>query len=117
MTVRPIKANEIQTEKAKVIPETMIEAANQLLVENINPSGTRATFKFKELKRRYKELVAGKGATEDEINEVKVETWWLDIEDTYRENGWNVNVDCPAYNESYDGYYEFTIKTKTILVD
>jgi hypothetical protein len=33
---------------------------------------------------------------------------WLDIEDTYREQGWTVEYDSPGYNESYDAYFVFS---------
>ena len=32
---------------------------------------------------------------------------WLDIEDIFREAGWKVTYDKPAYNESYDAYFKF----------
>ena len=30
-----------------------------------------------------------------------------DIEDIFREAGWKVTYDKPAYNESYDAYFKF----------
>jgi hypothetical protein len=33
---------------------------------------------------------------------------WLDIEDIYREAGWKVSYDKPAYNETYKAYFTFS---------
>lgn len=33
---------------------------------------------------------------------------WLDIEDTYRKAGWNVEYDKPGYCENYDAYFVFS---------
>ena len=35
------------------------------------------------------------------------EKHWLDFEDIYRKAGWFVNFDKPAYNETYDAFFEF----------
>ena len=35
---------------------------------------------------------------------------WLDVEDIYREQGWNVEYDKPTYNETYDAYFVFSVK-------
>ena len=35
---------------------------------------------------------------------------WLDFEPLYREVGWNVEYDKPAYYEHYDAYFKFTKK-------
>lgn len=32
---------------------------------------------------------------------------WLDIEDIYREQGWRVDYDKPAYNENYQASFTF----------
>ena len=88
------------------IPDKMILAANELLVENMGNSG-RLTFTYMELKARYRMLVAGATSTEGERNNVKVKTQWLDIEDTFRQAGWHVKCDSPGFNESYDGYFIF----------
>lgn len=32
---------------------------------------------------------------------------WLDVEDYYRNAGWTVTYDKPAYNESYKAYFTF----------
>lgn len=34
---------------------------------------------------------------------------WVNIEDVYRKQGWNVEFDKPGYNEDYDATYTFTI--------
>lgn len=35
---------------------------------------------------------------------------WLDIEDVYRAEGWIVDYDKPAYNQSYRAYFVFKKK-------
>jgi len=109
MTIVALGPREIQVNKNNNIPDEMIQAANELLAENLDVHSD-ATFTSKALTRRYRELVAGSEATEEMIAGIKIEMRWLDIEDRYRRKGWDVEYDKPAYNETYDGYYEFSAK-------
>jgi hypothetical protein len=38
----------------------------------------------------------------------------LDIEDTYREAGWKVEYDKPAYCENYPANFTFRVPLKTL---
>lgn len=35
---------------------------------------------------------------------------WLDVEEIFRQVGWSVSYDNPAYNESYEPSWTFTKK-------
>ena len=41
----------------------------------------------------------------------KIETWWLNVEDAYEENGWEVLFHRPGYNETDEAYYSFKGQT------
>jgi hypothetical protein len=46
--------------------------------------------------------------TRDEI----FDNHWMDVEALYRENGWGVKYDRPAYNEDYEPMFIFTATKK-----
>jgi hypothetical protein len=83
----------------------MIQAANELLAENLSASGGEITFTHEELRKRFQKIVAE--ATGKDASEVECNTKWLDIEDIFEKAGWIVQYDSPGYNESYDGFFIF----------
>ena len=94
MSVKPISPNEIK----KVIPDFVIEAVNELIAEKVN-SQNHATVLQKHIVDRVK------SKTDQDFDYA-----WLDFENVFRDAGWNVNYDKPAYCESYDAYFEFRPK-------
>ena len=50
--------------------------------------------------------------TDGELSKMLYEKHYLDVEDAYRKRGWIVDYDKPAYNETYDAFFEFYIKAE-----
>jgi hypothetical protein len=98
--VVPIKASEAQGKLNKSIPDEVIEAFNELIIKNL--SGGSATVHQDEVVR----LIVKKGIKRADI----FENHWLDVENLFQENGWEVDYDKPGYNESYEAYFVFEVK-------
>jgi len=97
--VKPFSPDDVKANKVNVIPDEVIEAVNQLLTENF--SDGRATIKQKDIVSRAKGMM--RRAT-------NFDNRWLDFEDVYRAQGWDVHYDKPGYCETYDAFFEFTKK-------
>ncbi len=94
----PIKPN--QVDKTKFIPEFVFEAFNELIVKHSIQGVSRIT--LKEVEKLIKSKI------EDGR---KIETWWLNVEDAYEQNGWEVLFHKPGYNETDEAYYSFKGQT------
>jgi hypothetical protein len=80
----------------------VFDAVNELLAQSEpNFCGTR-TLKQKDVVALAKFKLSG--------GEVPVDFnfKWLNFETAYRSKGWKVDYDKPAYNESYDAFFQFT---------
>lgn len=101
--MNPITPEEAVKAKFIAVPDFYIEVFNELILKNLR--GNYSTIKYKEvipaLEKKAKEL--GVDYDRNIINEDY-------IEKIYRSKGWKVKTDSPAYNENYDGYYEFSLK-------
>lgn len=104
--VKPIRPEEVAPLKKKRMPEEVLEAVNELIAKKF--SNGYASFTQKDLvaliKAKFKEQ--GKEAPSDKII---FDEHWLDFEDIYREQGWKVSYDKPAYNETYEANFEFKV--------
>ena len=104
MPVTPITPNEAKDLKNHSIPDEVIQAFNDLIVENLDTYGS-ASVKQKAVIDRITKTT-NISSTELFSNN------WLDVEEVFRKAGWTVKYDRPAYNESYDAYFEFSHKKK-----
>jgi len=96
----PISPSEIPAKKAEVIPPFVFDAVNQLLIERSDGPST-ITLLQKNIVALIKETMP---PGIDFVNT------WLNFEDAYREKGWIVTYDKPAYCENYDAFFEFRQK-------
>lgn len=109
MPVKPISPKEARIKKQAAIPDFVIEAFNKLIVENMSVSGT-ATIQqdaVMDLIMAHSKLetpLAPEAFTRQDVYSRR----WLDVEDLYRKQGWNVKYDKPGYNESYNAFFEFS---------
>lgn len=88
---RPIGPDDVQ----KSIPDFVIEAVNELINEKHKDGG------FNILQSLIKDRIMSK--TEQDFD------WaWMDFEPIYRNAGWNVSYDKPAYCETYEAYFTFS---------
>lgn len=94
MAIKPLGPEEAK----RFIPDFVIEAVNQLITEKC---ANQFQIKLKDIKSRVKT-----------ITEASIEDSMFDFEPLYREAGWVVEFDSPAYCENYDAYFTFTKPTQ-----
>lgn len=96
---RPIRPSEVLGAKTSSVPEDVFEAFNELIIENW--SGVVAIIRQEKIIERIKFKMPG-------VSRAQIfDRGWLDIEDAYRAEGWKVDYDRPAYNESYEASFRF----------
>jgi hypothetical protein len=96
--VAPIRPADIPATKRKVLPPAVLECWNDLIARNY--SGGSAEIKGHLAAEALMEAMGVDRAT-------VLQEGWLDIEEIYRDAGWTVVYDKPAYNESYDAFFTF----------
>lgn len=100
MKVKPIRPEDIMDNLADLIPNEVFQAVNNLL--KINYRGKTVVIKQDEI---IDEIIKiNPRITREEIFDKK----YLDFEKVYRENGWSVFYDKPAYSESYKAFFKFS---------
>lgn len=104
MSVAPITPKEAQKQHlAKVIPEEVYEAVNELLSERY--SNSEMIIYQDEVISKAIEKMQADGTS------VPVEDFftyhWLDFEPAYEEAGWIVSFKKPAYDETFKAHWIF----------
>jgi len=99
----PIRPEEVTDGKKFQMPDAVLESFNALIARNF--SGGRATVKQNDIVT----LIASKGFHRQEV----FDNHWLDVEDIYRQAGWEVTYEKPGYNESYEAYFMFVKPRKS----
>lgn len=97
--VNPIKPGEVIGLKKKIIPPGVLAVFNELIAKNFD--GRKAVV-------RQVDVIDRILATMDVWRSAIFEEKWLDVEDIYRAEGWEVEYDNPAYNENYPAAFTFT---------
>ncbi len=89
----------------KDIPPEVISCWNEVIMNNlyVDKKYVESHFTLEELKKALKNKVGF-----DDNN--KMHLHWLDLEDVFRDAGWSVKYDQPAYNESYEATFTFKKK-------
>lgn len=100
----PVSPKEITKLKKTSIPEPVFEVINKLIAKYWN--GFSATIKQKDIVWALINTI--QGSTSDSIRE----NGWLNFEDCYRAEGWQIEYDRPGYNETYDAEYTFSKRKK-----
>ncbi|RYF51766.1 MAG: hypothetical protein EOO38_02330 [Cytophagaceae bacterium] len=98
---KPISPKEVAAYKAQSFPDYVFEAFNELIAANF--SAGSATVKQKDVKAL---IIAKSGNAALNV----VERGYMNVEEVYREQGWKVEYDKPAYYEDYDAYFKFRSK-------
>lgn len=101
--MKPISPNEVVEQKAAMLPDFVVVAANEMIAQTWK--GSSAHFTQESLIERILSS-APEGVTRGEL----FGKHYLDIEDIYREVGWIVEYDKPGYNESYEANFTFRKK-------
>jgi hypothetical protein len=108
--IKPITPNEVVSHKAKaVIPDYVFEAFNFLISKKFNNGS--ATILQKEVVERILSE-ANRHRDPPITSQYLFDNHFLDVEDVYREAGWVVEYDKPAYCETYEASFKFTKKEK-----
>lgn len=96
--VRPITPDEAAKRQREEIPSEVILAFNGLIAANLR-NGREATVRQNEVLARLGSL-----GTRDKI----FKKGWLDVEEAYREAGWEVHYDSPGYGDNdFEPYFTF----------
>lgn len=94
---RPLTPEEIQARKQDGIPSEVFDAFNMLIAREL--CNGYATVDQDEVVRE----IVRNGIVKDRIFKEHM----LDVEGPYREAGWKVQYNSPAYNESGRSYFVF----------
>lgn len=99
--VRPITPAEAVAAKTGLIPPEVFAAFNELITQKFDGGVARV----------YQADVIALIREKMKSPNDRCESWWLNVEDAYREAGWTVAYDKPGFNESYAPYFMFTADT------
>lgn len=97
----PISPEEVRKSRIDYIPSIIFETINELITNNFD--GKRSVVKQDDILNRV--CTEGSGLSREKV----FEHHYLDIEDFYRQKGWKVEYDKPAYCESYPATFTFSI--------
>jgi len=96
----PILPEDIEGKWKNNLPDEVIHVFNELIVENWKPRKS-ATVTYLEAANRIASRL-------DIPVSLVYDKSYLEIEEVFREAGWDVEVDTPAINEAYEGYFVFS---------
>jgi hypothetical protein len=113
--IKPISPNEIAEHKAKIFPDFVIKSFNDLIAKNFS-SGSAEVVQgdvIDEILKNW-DLPIESSYRDDDVHLLQsqrrkmiFDEGWLNVEEIYRAEGWLVEYDKPAYNESYRAFFEF----------
>lgn len=104
MSNKPLSPTEVESTKSNTIPDVVITAVNNLLVNKYGEG-------FAVLSQRdivNEILRLDENLTRREIFDNNM----LDFENVFRRSGWSIVYDKPGYNESYEPFFTFRKKRK-----
>lgn len=101
--VKAISPNELIAQKKEEFPSVVIEVVNELL---------KKKWDGKEARIMQDDIVKGIIGRSSYSKDYIFDNHLLDFEDVYRDQGWSVMYDGPAYCETYDPYFLFKRATK-----
>lgn len=113
------KAVKILKPKAKALPITPQEAKEQLIkaypdyvIEGINNAINNNYFGQSSFTIKQDDIIKEilNVAPDNVTRGMIFDKHWLDFEEIYTKFGWSIKYDKPAYNESYDAFFEFRPK-------
>ena len=97
---------DVLKKRVETIPDYVIDAFNDLLTENYQEDET--IIEQEDVIRKILEY-----STDDELTRDTIfKKHYLDIENLYRNNGWEVGYKKPAFDERFDPHFIFKPKKK-----
>jgi len=97
----PISPCDVPSAKRFLIPDSIIECFNELIVKNFD--GNSSVIYQNQLVDYILK------STNIKREDLFVKNY-LDVERLYSDKGWDVYYDKPAYNETYEAHFVFTPK-------
>ena len=108
--MKPISPKDASMKAIVKFPKEVIEAFNEVIVENLkvinSTGGTKRTVAEFTQDVVVNRICAKMDITRDEVFNKK----YLDVEHIFEKEGWTVDYDKPAYNESYKATFTFSGK-------
>ncbi len=101
MAVKPITPEGVVEKQQETIPDEMLEAVNELLVECVTAEG-KAKLAQKVVCERFVAKTGGRYTAEDVVDRN-----WLGFAGLYEEVGWEVAYRMPTEDEDFAPYFEF----------
>lgn len=101
--INPLKPKDVSDLVESRIPVEVIESVNEMIREKWN--GYSAYFLEKDLVNLIMTKMP-EGTTSKDL----YTKHYLDFENLYRKEGWEVYYDKPGFNESYDASFMFKLK-------
>ncbi len=113
--IEPVSPKEVREhyEQGKHIPDYVISAINALLLKKFSNGLKSNTFTQAEIIEAISEscpTVRGRKKGDISFRKMILDHHWLDFEPYYAAQGWVVKYDKPAYNESYEPLFTFSMK-------
>lgn len=93
-----MKPEEVGDVQRSVLPAAVFDAFNAEIAGSFG-SGSARVMQNKVANR----IAAAMGIERQEV----YDKHYLDVEEAYRDEGWNVEYEKPAYNESYEAFFVF----------
>jgi hypothetical protein len=106
--MKPFSPDDALANKAGFIPDFVIRAFNNLLAKNYN--GGSITIKQDVI---IEEIITLAAESVIKVTRQRIyDNKWLDIEQIYKESGWDVEYNRPSIGESFDTYFTFSRSKK-----
>lgn len=102
--IEPIRPEEIAFKKLIQIPDIVMESFNYFIAKGMSEG--RSVVWQEDIVSR----ITGSGHSRHEI----FANNWLDVEDIYRNAGWEVGYEKPGYNETGKAFFSFSRKDRTL---
>lgn len=102
--IQPIKPEDVVSEKLRIFPDAVIQSFNELIAQDIASGSARV------LQEKVVERIQEKDPSLKE--EDMIDNGWLNVEEIYRQAGWDVKYDSPAYDESFEPFFTFKPSNK-----
>lgn len=107
MTTKPISPKEA-FEGFDQLPPKVLDTWNKLIVKN--RSGRRSVVMQNSAIEALRGAMTSANSDTLIPRQMVFDEGWLNIEEVYRANGWNVEYDKPGYNETYEASFTFTAR-------
>lgn len=100
--VQPVSPADIAVQKTKNFPDFVLEEWNKIIAKNFT-AGVAVVLQ--------KDIIDALIPHTQNGNRQEIfGNHWLDVEEIYRAQGWDVVYDKPTYYESYEASFKFTPK-------